>query len=73
MDLELLTTGEVAQLLRVSSETVLRLAAAGKLHGRKVGRAWRFPRQAVQDYFCRETTGITISNDGNPSTAREPS
>lgn len=53
MDLQLLTCEEVARLLRVSQETVRQLAATGELPGRKVGRAWRFPRTAVEGYFRR--------------------
>jgi excisionase family DNA binding protein len=52
-DLQLLTTEEVARLLRVSHETVRNLAATGALPGRKIGRAWRFPRAAVEDCFRR--------------------
>ena len=54
-DLQLLTCEEVAQLLRVSQETVRHLATNGELPGRKVGRAWRFPRAAVEEYFRRPT------------------
>ena len=68
MRLELLTTDEVAQLLRVSSETFCRLATAGELYGRKVGRARRFPLQAVEDYFRRETNRDVSPYEGNPGT-----
>ena len=50
-DLQLMTCEEVAQLLRVSPETVRQLAAAGELPGRKIGRAWRFPRTAIEAIF----------------------
>jgi excisionase family DNA binding protein len=48
-DLQLLTCEEVARLLRISQETVRNLAASGELPGRKIGRAWRFPRAAVEN------------------------
>jgi excisionase family DNA binding protein len=49
-NLQLLTCAEVAKLLRVSRETVRQLAAAGELPGRKIGRAWRFPKSAVESF-----------------------
>jgi excisionase family DNA binding protein len=47
---EVLTTEEAAQLLRVSTKTVLALARAGSLPGEKVGRAWRFLRADLLEY-----------------------
>lgn len=41
---EVLTAGEAAHLLRVSTKTVLTLVGRGDLPGQKVGRAWRFLR-----------------------------
>jgi excisionase family DNA binding protein len=72
-DLQLLTCDEVAQILRVSSETVRHLAAAGELPGRKIGRAWRFSRLAIEKHIlgdlassvveaAAQTTGIEKSN-----------
>jgi excisionase family DNA binding protein len=42
-----------AQLLRVSRKTVLRLAKAGELPGRKAGREWRFEVSALLDGVAR--------------------
>ena len=56
MAVENLKVGEVAKLLRVSRDTVYRLAARGELPGRKVGRIWRFPRAAIDEYMCERTT-----------------
>jgi excisionase family DNA binding protein len=60
-ELQLLTTDEVARLLRVSTETVRQLAASGELPGRKIGRAWRFPHAAIVNYATR---GITACPAG---------
>ena len=49
-DTEVLTADEAAELLRVSTKTVLALARAGALPGEKVGRAWRFVRADLLDY-----------------------
>ncbi len=51
MGLELLTVSEVMDLLRMSRDTVYRLAARGQLPGRKVGRAWRFPKDVIEAYL----------------------
>jgi len=47
---EVLTAEETAELLRVSTKTVLTLARGGALPGTKVGRAWRFLRTDVVAY-----------------------
>ncbi|MEX2551536.1 MAG: helix-turn-helix domain-containing protein [Actinomycetota bacterium] len=47
---EVLTADEAAELLRVSTKTVLGLARQGALPGEKVGRAWRFVRSDLLDY-----------------------
>ncbi len=51
MAYDILTADEVAQLMRVSRDTVYRLVARGELPGRKVGRAWRFSRAAIQQHL----------------------
>lgn len=48
----LLTLAEVAKRLRVSHDTVYRLAASGKLPGIKVGRAWRFEETVIQPFVA---------------------
>lgn len=47
----LLTKREVARWLRVSAETVVRLARRGKLPGRRVGNRWRFVRGEIQTWL----------------------
>jgi excisionase family DNA binding protein len=64
-DPEILTTEEAADLLRVSTKTVLALARAGALPGTKVGRAWRFLRADLVNYVHghkhRQQAGATAS------------
>lgn len=50
-DVEVLTAEEAANLLRVSTKTVLALARRGFLPGEKVGRAWRFLRSDLLGYL----------------------
>lgn len=51
-DEEVLTADDVACLLRVSSKTVKRMAADGRMPAKRVGRAWRFSRAAVLDWLA---------------------
>ena len=48
---QVLTIKQVAEFLQVSTDTVYRLAASEELQGRKIGRIWRFPMGAVQEYL----------------------
>ena len=42
-----LTPAALADLLQVAEQTVVDLAEAGELPGRRVGGEWRFAREAV--------------------------
>jgi excisionase family DNA binding protein len=50
-DETLLTVAEVAELLKVHKETVLRHARAGNLKSYKIGRALRFTKQQVTEFL----------------------
>ena len=49
---DVLTLAQLAELLQVDEKTVRSLAAKGDLPGRKLGREWRFSRQAVLDWLA---------------------
>jgi excisionase family DNA binding protein len=49
-DMTVLTADEAAELLRVSTKTVLSMARGGVLPGTKVGRSWRFLRTDLLAY-----------------------
>jgi len=49
---DVLTVEQLAQLLQVDEKTVRTLAAKGDLPGRKLGRHWRFSRQAVLEWLA---------------------
>ena len=46
-----LTVAEVASLMRVSKMTVYRLVHTGELTAVRVGRSFRVPERAVNDYL----------------------
>ena len=50
-EVRFLTVAEVASLMRVSKMTVYRLVHNGELPAVRVGRSFRVPEQAVQDYL----------------------
>jgi excisionase family DNA binding protein len=49
---DVLTAEQLAELLQVDEKTVRGLATKGELPGRKLGRHWRFSRQAVLDWLA---------------------
>lgn len=48
-----LTAGEVALRLRVSVMTVYRLIEDGSLRALRIGRSFRIPTEALDDYLRR--------------------
>lgn len=48
---EILTTEEVAALLKISAYKVREYAREGKLPARKIGKAWRFKREDINKWF----------------------
>ncbi|UYM06949.1 helix-turn-helix domain-containing protein [Solicola gregarius] len=48
-----LTVAEVAARMRVSKMTVYRLVHAGQLDAIRVGRSFRVPEKAVEEYLRR--------------------
>lgn len=48
---QFLTVAEVATMMRVSKMTVYRLVHGGELPAARVGRSFRVPREAVQEYL----------------------
>ncbi|HYJ74760.1 MAG TPA: helix-turn-helix domain-containing protein [Kineosporiaceae bacterium] len=50
-DVRFLTVAEVATMMRVSKMTVYRLVHGGELPAVRVGRSFRVPEQAVNEYL----------------------
>jgi excisionase family DNA binding protein len=49
-----LTIDELAEYLKISKSTLYKLAQEGALPSQKVGRHWRFHRDAVDQWLCKE-------------------
>ena len=58
-EVRFLTVAEVAVIMRVSKMTVYRLVHAGDLVAMRVGRSYRVPDRAVQDYLRHSYLGAT--------------
>jgi excisionase family DNA binding protein/YgiT-type zinc finger domain-containing protein len=51
---EIMNVSEVADLLRVSNQTVYNLVTEGRLPATKIGREWRFSRAKIMDLLAGE-------------------
>jgi excisionase family DNA binding protein len=49
-----LTIDDLASYLKISKSTLYKLAQEGALPGQKVGKHWRFHRDAVDDWLRTE-------------------
>jgi len=58
---EVMTIAETAQYLRVPLSSLYKLAQAGKIPCQKVGRHWRFRREAIESWL--EQTSNTRPTD----------
>ena len=50
-DVRFLTVAEVAEMMRVSKMTVYRLVHSGEMPAVRVGRSFRVPEAAVEQYL----------------------
>lgn len=63
---EVMGVCELAEYLRISVHTVYRLAEQGRLPGRKVGKRWRFHRDAIIAWLAthREENALRSTSRG---------
>lgn len=52
-----LTIAELSKYLKISRSTLYKLAQGGKLPAQKVGRHWRFHREAVDEWLKNRVQG----------------
>lgn len=55
-NLALMTVREVAEYLRVSPAKVYRLAKEGALPVLRIGKAWRFRKDLLDEWLVRQST-----------------
>lgn len=63
MDSELLTAEVVAEYLRLPLSTVYKLVQDKRLPGFKVGKHWRFRREAFQEWIKQKENNSFASKD----------
>ncbi|MDD7184408.1 MAG: helix-turn-helix domain-containing protein [Oscillospiraceae bacterium] len=54
---ELLSIEDLMELLNVGKNTAYSLLETGKIKAFKIGRIWKVPRKAVEDYIYSEVYG----------------
>lgn len=60
-----LTVSELADYLKVPKSTIYKLAQEERLPGQKVGRHWRFRREAIDKWL--EETGPRFAPETHPA------
>lgn len=63
-----MTMCELAEYLKVSKETIYKLAQRGQLPGSKLGNQWRFDKDAVDEWLRSKSN---IHEDSHTSTIDE--
>jgi len=53
-----MTITELGKYLKISRSTLYKLAQEGKLPGQKVGRHWRFHKEAVDAWLKNEKSAV---------------
>ncbi len=51
----LITTEEAAELLGCGMNTIYKILKSGKLKAMRIGRIWKIPRRAIQEYIIAES------------------
>jgi excisionase family DNA binding protein len=51
-----MTIEDLAHYLKLSTSTLYKLCAAGKVPGQKVGRHWRFHKDVIDGWLSRSAT-----------------
>lgn len=55
MESDIITVRELAAYLKITEKTAYRLAAEGKIPGFKVGGAWRFRQNEIENWIKAES------------------
>ena len=59
-----MTIEELATYLKISRSTLYKLAQEGRLPSQKVGRHWRFRRDAVDRWLEQTPAGLRADKEG---------
>jgi len=68
---EIMTIGEAAAYLRISISSLYKLAQGGRIPCQKVGRHWRFRREAIDRWLEQSKPPLSSrTDDDNPDTKK---
>ena len=56
---------EVAEYLRISEAKVYRLVNQGGIPAMRIGKAWRFRKDILEEWICQNTQGSAEEVDAN--------
>lgn len=48
---DIMTIDDLAEYLKISKSTLYKLAVEGKLPGQKIGKRWRFHKDAIDEWL----------------------
>ncbi|HEU0296199.1 MAG TPA: helix-turn-helix domain-containing protein [Anaerolineales bacterium] len=68
----IMTVHEVAAYLRMSEAKVYRLAKERRLPVVRIGKAWRFRKDLLDDWLSRSTASSMDDGPGNKQLERHP-
>ena len=60
------TIEELASYLKIPKSTLYKLVQEGRLPGQKIGKQWRFGKQAI-DRWVNDEASVNASNKNSPS------
>lgn len=61
---DVLTIDELAEYLKISKSTLYKLAQMGSLPGQKVGKHWRFHKDAIDHWLSNQPLDRSKEPDG---------
>lgn len=74
MEKEILNLQEVCELLSVSEKTMLKLLKEENIPARKIGREWRFSREAIIKWIAKgDSTEYIMQEEGVHNYEKETS
>ena len=59
---DIMTIDELAAYLKISKSTLYKLVQAGKLPGQKIGKRWRFHRDAIDGWLKSHPEHLSGNN-----------
>lgn len=67
MPMDLMTIEQAAEYLQLSRETLYKYAQTSRIPAVKVGRHWRFSRQAIDTWIDQVSSNRTLADAGDPA------